>query len=203
MTNTFKVEAKNIVDNFLTDYPNPITQDWSRLIDKYPEFAQDIADLAIFHGSFSDININEDLAFDQKAYDATISQVINYAYKTPSPIVLEANQKVEAIKGPQIKSISITIGIGPYPALLNGILAGRIVAPSSVLNSLSNFLNISILVLQQVFQSKFEHSVVPSFKSTDGKPEVKINSKSWEAAVRSLELSADETARLLKISEKD
>jgi hypothetical protein len=203
MTNTFKVEAKYIVENFLMDYPNPNTKDWSTLIDTHPEFAQEIADAAIFHGSFNDTNTNEDVAFDQKAYDATISQVLNHVYQTPSPSVLEANQKIEAIKGPQIKIISITIGIGPYPVLLNGILAGRILAPNSVLNSLSNFLKVPILALQQVFQSKFEQSVIPSFKSTESKPEVKTNSKSWEAAVRSLELSADETVRLLKLSDED
>lgn len=203
MTNTIKTEARNIVENFLMDYPNPNSKDWSLLIDANPEFAQEIADAAIFHSSFDDANIDQNIAFDQAAYDATISQVINQVYQTPSPSITEISQKVEAIKGPQIKSISVEIGIGPYPVLLNGILAGRILAPNSVLNSLSDFLRVPILALQQVFQLKFEQSVVPSFKSTDSKPEVKTNSKSWNAAVLSLELSPAETARLLKLSDKD
>lgn len=203
MTNTIKTEATNIVENFLMDYPNPNSKDWSLLIDANPEFAQEIADAAIFHSSFDDANIDQNIVFDQAAYDATISRVINHVYQTASPSINEADQKIEAIKGPQIKSISVEIGIGPYPVLLNGILAGRILAPTSVLNSLSNFLKVPVLALQQIFQSKFEQSVIPSFKSTDSKPEVKTNSKSWEAAVRSLELSADETARLLKLSDED
>lgn len=203
MTNTIKAEAKNIVENLLMDYPHPNSKDWSILIDAHPEFAQEIADAAIFYSSFDDANSDQNTVFDQAAYDATISRVINHVYQTPSPSITEANQKIEVIKGPQIKSISVEIGIGPYPALLNGILAGRILAPRSVLNSLSNFLKVPILTLQQVFQLKFEQSVVPSFKSTDSKPVVKTNSKNWEEAVLSLELSADETARLLKLSDQD
>jgi hypothetical protein len=68
---------------------------------------------------------------------------------------------------------------------------------------LSNFLEVPRLTLQQVFQLKFEQSVVPSFKSAEGKPEVQTGTKSWEEAVLSLKLADDETLRLLKFSDQD
>jgi hypothetical protein len=204
MTNYTKVEVMNIVENFLMDTPNPINEDWKRLIEAHPDHAKDIADAAIFQSSFSEINDEEDMVFDQRAYDSSVSRVLNLVYQMPSPDLLTASQKLESIKGPkQIKCIVKEIGIGPYPVLLNGILAGRILAPSAVLASLSNFLELPITLLTQVIQSKFEQSVVPSFKSIESKPELKTKPTNWKEAVRSLELSEVETVRLLKLVDED
>lgn len=203
MTTNINIEAKDLIENFLTDMPSPSKQDWGVLIDANPEFAREIVDAAILYSSFDDTNIDQDTVFDQTAYDATISSVLNHLYQTPSHSILEADKKIEAIKGAKIKSTLVEIGMGPYPVLLNGILAGRILAPVSILSLLSNFLEVPRLTLQQVFQLKFEQSVVPSFKSVDGKPEVQTRTKSWEEAVLSLKLADDETLRLLKFSDQD
>ncbi|MGZ8982329.1 MAG: hypothetical protein ACXW11_00065 [Methylotenera sp.] len=203
MTNIIKVEANNLVENFLIDTPNPSSDDWKSLISAHPEYAKEIADAAIFQGSFGETNESVDIAFDQGAYDATISRVLNLVYQTPSAVILKANQKLESIKGPQIKNISVEIGIGSNPSLLNGILGGRIIAPNNLLASISDYLKLPIAILMQVIQAKFEQSAVPSFKSVERKPELRTKPKDWEEAVRDLKLSAAETARLLKFADED
>lgn len=201
MTNSIKIEAMTIVENYLMDNPNPSNQDWKSLINTHPEFAKEIAEAAVFQSSFDDAINEEDMVFDQASYDATISRVLNLVHKASSPAILEANQKLEAIKGPQIKSISVGIGIGSNPSLLNGVLAGRIIPPNKVLVSISNYLELSTALLTQIFQTKSEQLAVPSFKSSENKPELRIKPKQWEEAVRELELSHDETTRLLKFAE--
>ncbi|MNH46943.1 hypothetical protein D3C79_1099510 [compost metagenome] len=54
-------------------------------------------------------------------------------------------------------------------------------------------------VFSVALERSFTSQPVPAFKATSGKPEVDLQRKSWSAAVKELELPADEEARLLQL----
>ncbi len=196
MTNIIKDEAATLIDNFLINISNPISSDWKKLIESHPEFASEIADFAIIYGTINIESEDPDLSFDKEAYDSTISKVLNLARHHPSSDVIE---KIKSIQGPSIKNVCNVIGIGRHFSLLNGILVGRIVAPSQIIFRLAEFLRVSVALLDKVLQLKYIGIRVPAFKSTNGKPEHNMKPISWEDAVQELDLEESETERLLEL----
>jgi len=111
--------------------------------------------------------------------------------------------KVANCKGPAIRPLLAQVGLGPYAAsLLSGVLAGHIRAPKSLLKRLANVFEAPETLLSTLFRRSFESRVVPSFKAENGKPEVSKAAISWDAAVKSLSLPADQTKELLDIGTK-
>ena len=116
-------------------------------------------------------------------------------------VSLEA--KVAGCKGPAIRSLLTQVGLGPYAAsLLSGVLAGHIKAPKSILKRLANVFEAPETLLTTLFRRSFESRLVPSFKAEIGKPEVSKMATSWDVAVKSLHLPADQTKELLDIGTK-
>ena len=114
----------------------------------------------------------------------------------------EVEEKVAAYRGPAIRELARQIGLGAYPALLSGVLAGSIRAPSKLLGRLSNLLGAPERALTGFFTRCFTSRLVPAFKAENGKPQVSALATSWEEAVRSLNLSQDKTTELLQLDEQ-
>lgn len=114
----------------------------------------------------------------------------------------EIEEKVTAYRGPAIRKLARQVGLGAYPALLSGVLAGSICAPSKLLGRLSNLLGAPERAMTGFFTRCFASRLVPAFKAENGKPQVSALATSWEEAVRSLKLSEDQTKELLQLDEQ-
>lgn len=203
MTNQTKNEADRLVEDFLIDHPSPKTSDWKTLIDAHPEHSDAIADAALAHRDSVDLEeAARDWPLNQSAFDNTISFVLNLVHQTPSLLLEDAMQRVAAIQGPAARKVAVDIGIGPYPSLLNGILVGRTLAPKRILEALAARLEVPLSTLVELFKRTFSASEVPAFKSPNGKPQLAAQPATWEQAVNALDLSPEETARLLKLSDE-
>lgn len=110
-------------------------------------------------------------------------------------------QKISAFRGPAVRTLAPQVGLGSYAHLLSGVLAGSIRAPRRVLAKLSEVLQESELALSEFFKSSFVGRRVPAFKAENGKPQVFTVTTSWEDAVRSLNLPADQTKTLLQLDD--
>jgi hypothetical protein len=197
-------ELDELLEEFLTANPVPSANDWKHLIDEHPKFAGAIADAALVRQGR--INLDEKGAIESDGSDlfnATISQVINLVYNIPSPLLEEAKSRVEAVKGPAVKRVAQDIGLGPYPALLNGVLVGRTTAPKRILKALEAVLQVPVSALVALFGQTFLETEMPAYKASGVKPKVPLRPASWEDAVKSLNLPEGETTRLLKFAQAD
>lgn len=203
MTNQDKNEIGHIVEDFLIDHPSPKNNDWKALIDAHPEYAGTIADAALANrGSVELEAAARDWPLNQSAFDKTISFALNLVHQVPSPLLEEAKQRVAAIQGPTVKKVAVELDIGPYPSLLSGVLVGRTHAPKRLLKALAAKLEVSPLTLVELFKRTFSASEIPAFKSPNGKPQLAAQPSTWKQAVIALDLPPEETARLLKLSDK-
>jgi len=203
MTNQYKNEVGHLIKDFLIDHSSPETGDWKALIDTHPEHALVIADAALDHQYSVNLeNAAKDWPLNQGAFNNTISMVQNIVHQTPSPVLADAKRRVSAIQGPTAKKVAIELGIGPYPSLLSGILVGRTFAPKSIVEALAARLEVPLSTLTELFRRTFFETEVPAFKSPDNQPQLATKPATWEQAVNSLELTPDEAARLLKMSDE-
>ena len=123
-------------------------------------------------------------------------------FKVPIEDIEAAWAAIQRIKGPAARTLSEQLGFTKSGSpLINGILSGRIEAPTKVFEMLSNVLDVSVRALRRVTAEAFQLSTVPSFKAGDTKPTVSAMPEAWEAAVRSLSLPSIDTNRLLHIDE--
>lgn|SRR5574337_331052 len=198
-------KAEELIVNFLNQHPSPTTEDWKRLIERFPEHAGAIADAAIVRtaGDAADAAA-EQYEVDEELASRTASKALNKIHQTASLNLTKAKNKVDAIRKPaQRKQAAIAVGIGPYPALLNGILSGRTVAPSRVLDALATMFEVPRLAVVELLRRQLEESPVPSFKGRDSKPKLASEPVFWEDAVRGLHLPEKETTRLLQLRRED
>lgn len=113
----------------------------------------------------------------------------------------EIERKIAVYRGPAARTLAPQVGLGSYAQLLSGVLAGSIRSPRRVLTKLSEVLQESEIALSEFFRSSFVGRLVPAFKADNGKPQVSTAPTSWEDAVRSLKLPADQTMALLQLDE--
>lgn len=202
MTNNWIArEASMLIDEFLMNHEHPNPAEWKALIDSHPEFASDIADAALIHGS-EDLEVKSE-PINEALFAAKVSSLINRAHQLSDDILEVTEQKVESIKGPATRKMAVDIGIGDYPSLLNGILVGRIQAPTKILQALSERLSVSVAALAELFHRSFAIRTVPSYKALNGQPTVNVEPLSWEAAVSKLEADTKEINRLLAYADED
>jgi hypothetical protein len=205
MNATSRDQADRLIVEFLDEHDKPTAEDWRRLTEQYPQHAAAFVDAALVRaaGDAADASA-EEYTFDEALANKTVSRALSKAHQLPSANLEAATKKVATIQGPSARrETAIAIGIGPYPALLNGILAGRTRAPRKVLNELERRLDVPAMALRELFARLFAASAVPAFKAGDAKPHVASEPATWEEAVCGLGLSAEETQRLLKFSEED
>ncbi len=115
--------------------------------------------------------------------------------------LVELEQKVAAFRGAAVRKLAPQVGLGTQAALLSGVLAGSIRAPKKVLRHLSELFEATELALTEFFKRSFESRAVPAFKAEKGKPQVYPSPTSWEDAVKSLNLPADQTRELLQLND--
>ncbi len=198
-------KAEELIVDFLNQHPTPTTEDWKRLIERFPQHAGAIADAAIVReaGDAADVAA-EPYEFDEELATRTVSKALNKIHQTTNLNLTKAKNKVDAIRKPaQRKQAAIAVGIGPYPTLLNGILSGRTKAPSRVLDALATIFDVPRLALVELFRQQFDESAVPAFKGRGSKPKLASEPVSWEDAIRGLDLPEKETTRLLELRRED
>ncbi|MFV1849125.1 MAG: hypothetical protein ACMZ66_00225 [Thalassospira sp.] len=189
-------QVEHIFRSFLDDHPDPSSEDWRALLQRYPEYTEDIVHRAISHGSR--------LESERRQIGArTLTFAQNLLQSQPSPVLEAVDAQLTAVKGPQVRDIARQIGLGEHVNLLNGVLVGRTQAPVRVLSALETYFDAPAMVLRAVFEQRFAASVVPAFKATREQPQVTVEPTSWVDAVHSLELSTEETTRLLQMAEDD
>lgn len=110
-------------------------------------------------------------------------------------------QKVAPIRGAAVRKLAPQVGLRDHAALLSGILAGTITAPKKVLGRLSEILEAPQLVLTEFFKRSFASRAVPAFKAENVKPQVAHSPTSWEDAVKSSNVPANQTKELLQLDE--
>lgn len=114
----------------------------------------------------------------------------------------DIEQRVAVYRGPAVRKLAPKVGVGAYAAaLLSGVLAGSIRAPKKLLGRLAEVLEASEQALTAFFEGTFAGRRVPAFKAEKGKPQVSAAATSWEEAVKSLKLPADQTKELLQLDE--
>ncbi len=113
----------------------------------------------------------------------------------------KAQTQVMAVQGPKVRKLAAEIGLGKNTALINGVLAGRVAAPSQVLQLLSDRFQVAALALAESFRRSFSANTVPAFKAEDGKPFVQSEPQSWSVAVHSLKLTDSETEKLMQFAD--
>ena len=111
----------------------------------------------------------------------------------------EIDKKIATYRGPAVRRLAPQVGLGTHAQLLSGVLAGSIRAPRQVMAKLSEVLQESELALSGFFNSSFAVRVLPAFKADNGKPQVSTAPTSWEDAVRSLNLPAEQAKALLQL----
>lgn len=204
MTDSDNNDAARLIREFMAGNETPITDDWKKLIDANPLHAGAIADAAIQYGGIQLFQEGRRSASEiDTTFRSTIDDVLDTVHRTPSTLLLDTKAKVDATLGPKCRKLAADVGIGPYAALLNGVLVGRIVAPISILRALSQQFESSVAVLSEVFARNFSESELPAFKSTEGQPHVETRPQSWEQSVRAMQLSTDEEDRLLRFLTQD
>ncbi len=114
----------------------------------------------------------------------------------------EIEQNISTYRGPAIRGLAAKLGLGPHiTPLLSGVLAGSIRAPKKLLRQLSDVLGAPAPALTRYFSGSFASRHVPAFKAENDKPQVSASATTWEDAVKSLKLSAEQTKELLQLDE--
>lgn len=121
-----------------------------------------------------------------------------------APVISEASvmmavNAINGVRGPKAKTIAVEAGLGENRALAQMILSGSVFAPARVLRKMADFLQVPIDAFSVALERCFASQPVPSFKATEGKPEVDLRRKPWAVAVKELQLPAEEEARLLQL----
>jgi hypothetical protein len=195
--------ANALIAIFLAETPNPSRADWKRLIDQNKAYAAAITDAALLYAGSQHVTDEvDDSQLTETVFNATVSATLNKVFQEPGPLLKLAEQKVAEIQGPRAKVVAQEIDLGSNGPLLSGVLVGRTVAPSRVLNALAKKLEVSAVALAEFFRRSFELNEVPAYKATNGKPQVSAKPATWEEAVTSLKLSPEETRRLLDFDDR-
>ncbi len=114
-------------------------------------------------------------------------------------LLINVEQKIGAVRGANIRRLAPKVGLGRHAALLSGVLAGSISPPRKLLDRLGEELETPQFALTAFFKRAFESRAVPAFKSVKGKPQVSGTARSWEDAVKSLNLTASESKELMQL----
>lgn len=202
MTAINKDKTEHLIAQFLTERDHPTTEDWKALVDQYPQHASAIADAAMVRAAGDAADAADDpFVFDVELANRTVSKALNRVHQMPSRNLEIAQHQMNSLKGVARKEAAEKLGIGPYPALLNGVLSGRTQAPVKLLQELAAFFDVQMTALAELFRRNFAATPVPAFKAGNSKPQVAAEPASWEDAVRALKLSSEETSRLLAFSD--
>ena len=206
MTETNRDDAERLIVKFLDEHEHPTRAEWTRLIDAHPEHARYFLDAALVRevGDAADAR-DVEVTVDPLVQSTTLSYALSKLHQMGSPALEAAQSAINGVKRPaERRRLADQLGIGAqHVVLLNSVLAGRTRAPLKVLRLLSEAFNVQMMALREVFTRAFSMTAVPSYKSSNEKPNVPLEPVSWEDEVRDLRASRDETVRLLEFAEEE
>jgi hypothetical protein len=196
-------EARRIVAEFLSEHETPFPKDWMKLVVDHPRFADAITDAALLYGAIDHLQESDlDTELDEGVCEEDVSRVLSLVVDTPSEAVCEVLEEIAAVRGPGVRQLAKEIDLAPHAVpLLHGVLAGSIVPPRHILERLSVRFRATSVVLAECFRDTFARALMPSHKSTEGKPDVHTQPQAWADAVRSLQLSDTEASELLALED--
>jgi hypothetical protein len=194
--------ATHIIDEFRATTPTPSEQDWMSLIATHPEFAGEIADAALLDRTTEHLE-EADLGapLDQSVFDSGVSRAINMLHEKPSAALCEAQEKIAAVQGTDVRALARDAGLGSASVLLSGVLVGTIEAPRKLVDFLAVKWGSTAVVLRECFRRAGASATVPAFKAQMRKPGLPTRPTPWAEAVKSLKLSEQETQRLLQLQD--
>lgn len=108
--------------------------------------------------------------------------------------------KVSNCKGASIRNLVVKLGLQPTATpLVSSILAGNVKAPRKLLARLASAFEAPESLLSTLFRGSFDRRLVPAFKAEGVKPRLSTAPATWTSAVKSLNLSAEDTKALLDL----
>lgn len=136
-----------------------------------------------------------------KEYEKSVSElaVLCAAHGLAMQKLLAALEpRVSSCKGAAIRNLVSKLGLQPVATpLVSSILVGNVRAPRKLLSRLAGAFEAPESLLSTLFRGSFNHRLVPAFKAEAGKPVLSTAPTTWTAAVKSLNLPADEAKALL------
>lgn len=108
--------------------------------------------------------------------------------------------RVSNCKGAAIRNLVVKLGLQPAATpLVSSILAGNVKAPRKLLARLASAFEAPESLLSTLFRGSFDRRLVPAFKAEGVKPRLSTAPTTWTLAVKSLNLTAEDTKALLDL----
>lgn len=204
MNTQMSQEVDRIISAFLEIREHPSIVDWRGLADSHPQHAAAIADAAAIRAAGDAAEArDETYEFDPALATRTVSKALAMAYARDASIDAAQRKLAQALPGPaERRGLAMAVGLGEQVSLLNGVLSGRTRPARQVLRSVAQWLQVAETALLEVCARAFAADPIPANKALRGKPMVQLQPVSWEQAVRSLGLSDEETAALLRLDDE-
>jgi transcriptional regulator with XRE-family HTH domain len=204
MTTPMSQEVDRLISEFLEVHEHPSMDAWKALADRHPRHAAAIADAAAIRAAGDAAEaLEEPYEFDPALATRTVSKALAMVYARTASIDDAQRKVAQALPGPaERRELAMAVGLGTQISLLNGVLSGRTRPARQVLRSLARWLEVAEATLLEVFAIAFAADRIPANKALHGKPVVQLHPVSWEQAVRSLGLSDEETAALLRLDDE-
>ncbi|NML84298.1 hypothetical protein [Polaromonas sp.] len=136
-----------------------------------------------------------------KEYEKSVSElaVLCAAHGLAMQKLLAALEpRVSSCKGAAIRNLVSKLELQPVATpLVSSILVGNVRAPRKLLSRLAGAFEAPESLLSTLFRGSFDRRLVPAFKAKAGKPMLSTAPTTWTAAVKSLNLPADDAKALL------
>lgn len=194
-----RLSAEDVITALLVGTAEPTALQWKALIDRYPHYANEIAEAALEYRTTQHLTLDDLNGPAPEMYARTLSWAINAYHTTPRPESLALERRIQEVKGPAARPLARTLGLGKNVVLLNGVLSGRIRSPRRITARLAETFETRVGALTDVFAREFARQPAPAFKAERKKPQIRREPQPWDEAVRSLGLSEDETNELLAL----
>lgn len=114
--------------------------------------------------------------------------------------VEQALATIEEFVGRRAEQLAQDVGLGKRRGLMNQVLIGAVSAPTQLLRSLAQRLELSPASLRRAFSLNLSQSLAPSHKA-DGSPTVCVTAKTWREGVLALQLPKAEEQQLLELED--
>ena len=204
-----KPTLEEVLDEFFFSSSKPSPTIVLKACEAHPEYREDIVEFAALWSSYeamptgaSERIINE---ISEESVSRLQSFVLNRVYEIDSNSVSDScvdavQQAVGSLAGAKLKKAAIAAGLGGSSLLLTKVLAQRIKdAPIKILKNLARYLDVDEFALQKCLGGHLVGGM--SYKSS-GKPNLP-QKETWESAVRSLAVSAEEKSRLIALQHEE
>ena len=194
-------DISTLVESFLYAHPNPTTSHWKELIAANPALAEEVADLALWHGRANRLDDSAyEEALDVDLANSTKSELLSSMHKNTAPVE-KAMRALQKCKGPMARNVAREVGLGERVDLLDQAISGEARAPYVIVKRLARKFELQLAAVAEVFATNFQNRTVPAFKS-DNKPQVGQEPISWKQAVDAAGIKGEEAQHLLHLEKE-